>query len=306
MRGRSIRIFLVDGTPGGLRTAEVGLSTIKAVSCPRTDLESLGRRTEARKTGVYILAGDDLEHVARLRIYVGEGDEVFTRIKTHNNDESMDFWDRVLLFVSKDENLTKAHVRYIERRLLERARVANRCSLANRKDAIGGPLPEADVTDMEEFLEQIQLLAAILGLPAFEGPGDQVIGKDQKQVEVTKEELKLFYIGPGFDARCTLIGSEFVVHQGSHARLNETDSLPDYGRAMRKTLIDAGVLRREGDAYIFTQDYPFPSPTSAAQVVGGSVVNGRAVWKLADGHSYKEWQATQVEAETPTEQRDVS
>jgi hypothetical protein len=306
MRGRSIRIFLADGTPGGLRTAEVGLSTIKAVICPRADLEALGRRTEARKTGVYILAGDDLEHVGRLRIYVGEGDEVFIRIKTHNNDESMDFWDRVLLFVSKDENLTKAHVRYLERRLLERARFANRCSLANRKDALGGPLPEADRTDMEEFLEQIQLLAAVLGLPVFEGVGGRVAGQAQKQVEALKDELELLYVGAGYDAHCALIGSEFVVRQGSRARLNETDRFVDYGRAMRKTLIDAGVLRRDGDAYVFTQDYPFPSPTSAAQVVSGSVVNGRAVWKLADGRSYKEWQALQVEAETPTEQPDVS
>jgi hypothetical protein len=71
MRRRSIKIFLIDGTPNGLRTAEVGLSTIKAVICPRTELDALGKRPEARKTGVYLLAGDDLEHLGRLRIYIG-------------------------------------------------------------------------------------------------------------------------------------------------------------------------------------------------------------------------------------------
>lgn len=301
MRGRSIKIFLVDGTPNGLRTAEVGLSTIKAMMCPRAELEALGKRSEARKTGVYILAGDDLEHLGRLRIYIGEGDEVFTRIKAHNNDESMDFWDRVLLFVSKDENLTKAHVRYLEAKLLERAGKANRCSLANRKAAIGGLLPEPDVVDMEEFLKQVHLLAATLGLAVFDAGGVQEDGEEPRRNEAPKAEVELFCRGGGYDARCAVIGGEFVVRKGSRARLGETESLVDYGRAMRKTLIDAGVLRRDGDAYVFTQDYAFPSPTSAGQVIVGGVVNGRVAWKLADGRTYKEWQEAQVEAQATGE-----
>lgn len=273
------------------------MSTIKAVICPRTELEALGRRSEARKTGVYILAGDDLERLGRLRIYIGEGDEVFTRIRGHNNDESMEFWDRVLLFVSKDENLTKAHVRHLEAQLLDRARKANRCSIANRKDAIGGSLPEADLMDMAEFLAQVQLLASTLGLPAFEMPGNQGVGAEPRSGDALDTEVELVYRGIGFDARAAVSGGEFVVRKGSRARLAEAESFVEYGRAMRKTLIEAHVLRQDGDAYVFQQDYAFSSPTGAAQVIVGGVVNGRLAWKLADGRTYKEWQEAHVEAQ---------
>lgn len=88
--GRAIRIFLVDGSPTGLRTAELGLSTCKAVMAPRLALESLARRPEAKRTGVYVLVGQDDKHPGRRRIYVGEGDEVLARIRKHDGER--DFW----------------------------------------------------------------------------------------------------------------------------------------------------------------------------------------------------------------------
>jgi hypothetical protein len=79
MAGRAIRIFLVDGSPTGLRTAEIGLSTIKGLYVPRGAIEALARRDESRKTGVYVLIGEDPEFPGRPKIYIGEGDEVLPR-----------------------------------------------------------------------------------------------------------------------------------------------------------------------------------------------------------------------------------
>ena len=162
---RSIRLFLVDGRPNGLRTAEIGLSTCKAVACPRTSLSELQSRAEARRTGVYVLVGEDS---GRTAVYVGEGDVVMERIKRHNQEK--DFWDHVILFVSKDENLTKAHVRHLEAKLIAQALDAKQATVINDREPEGGPLPEADTAEMAQFLEQVQLLLGIFGVSVFERP----------------------------------------------------------------------------------------------------------------------------------------
>ena len=122
MAGRSVRLFLVDGTPQGMRTAEVGNWTGLAVVCPRTDLVRLAMRPEVRKTGIYLLVGPSETAASGVSVYVGEGDEVWTRLTTH--DANKDFWTQVVLFVSKDDNLTKAHVRWLEATLLREIKAA--------------------------------------------------------------------------------------------------------------------------------------------------------------------------------------
>lgn len=116
--GRSIRIFLVDGTASGLRTAELGLSTIKALVVPRASLSNLTKRPELGKTGVYVLIGPDTTIPGRRKIYIGEGDAILTRLTAHNRDTDKDFWDEAVILVSKDENLTKGHARFLEARLI--------------------------------------------------------------------------------------------------------------------------------------------------------------------------------------------
>ena len=110
MVGRSIRIFLVDGVSSGTRTAELGLSTIKALVVPRASLAAATQRPEMQKTGIYVLIGQDAELANMKRIYIGEGDTAINRISAHNKDVDKDFWDEAVVFVSKDDNLTKAHV----------------------------------------------------------------------------------------------------------------------------------------------------------------------------------------------------
>ena len=124
MPGRSVRIFLVDGTPQGIRTAELGNWSGIAVVGPRTDLARLGARPEMARTGVYLLIGPSDTAASGLTIYVGEGDEVWARLRTHDSDPDKDWWTWLTIFVSKDDNLTKAHVRWLEARLINEIRRA--------------------------------------------------------------------------------------------------------------------------------------------------------------------------------------
>ncbi|MCC7000922.1 MAG: GIY-YIG nuclease family protein [Gemmatimonadaceae bacterium] len=278
MTGRSIRIFMPDGSPTGLRMAEVGMSTVKAVACSRTSLDQLDKRAEARRTGVYILVGLDPNIAGRTAIYVGEGDVVFDRIVSHDKDETKDFFERIILFVSKDENLTKAHVRWLEARLIQMAHAANRATVMNANGPTGGNLPEADAAEMSEFLVQAVLLAATLGLNAFEAASAAAVGSapDAPSYEV---QLK----GEGYNATAVLAEGEVIVRKGSVARTYEAPSLNANSVALRAELKASGVLEVTPGGLLFKQDYAFGSPSGAAQVVYGASVNGWDAWKFASG-----------------------
>ncbi len=162
-RGRTIRIFLADGSPNGVLTAEIMNWIGKVVVAPRARLPDLVARTEVSRTGVYILSGADPQDRDRTMVYIGESDNVRDRLVQHNKDDSKDFFSRIFVVVSKDENLTKAHVRYLEGRLIELTKLANRAKLANSTAPGFELLPESDRSDMEFFVEQIALVLPVLG-----------------------------------------------------------------------------------------------------------------------------------------------
>lgn len=285
MRGRAIRIFLVDGTPTGLRTAEIGLSTIKGVISPRGSLNALGDRDESRRTGVYALVGDDPNVPGRLAIYIGEGDDVLRRILEHDRNPNKDFFDRVAIFVSKDQNLTKAHVRYLEAKLVSAARTARRATVMNATQPEGGLLPESDQSEMEEFLEQTKLLLVTLGVNVFESSAQLQSSKSEKS-----SGQDFYFSGNGYNATCRLAEGEFVVIKGSTARIDEAPSLSSSSKATRNELLESGVLIKTTNGLEFTQDYAFTSASGAAQVINAANVNGKISWKLLDGTTYKDWQ----------------
>lgn len=123
-RGRTLKLYLVDGTPSGVITAELGVSSVRALVASRTALPELVQRDEASRTGVYLLVGPDPSNASRNQVYVGEGDQIRTRLTSHDSDETKDFFTRAVFVVSKDENLTKAHGRYLESRIINAIKLA--------------------------------------------------------------------------------------------------------------------------------------------------------------------------------------
>jgi hypothetical protein len=214
--GRSIRIFLVDGTSSGVRTAELGLSTIKALVVPRASLTSVRDRAEVQKTGVYALVGPDLDKPGQRRIYIGETDAIITRLTTHDKDEDKEFWEQAVIFVSKDENLTKAHVRYLEARLIKLAVDAKRATVANGTTPPDqGKLPEADTVEMEEFIAQARLLLGALGYEVFEAI-QTPIAAIASQPAAASTTSTFRFSGDHFDATCVvdLNAGQYIVKKG--------------------------------------------------------------------------------------------
>ena len=305
MVGRSIRIFLVDGTSTGVRTAELGLSTIKALAVPRASLSAVTERAEVSKTGAYVLIGDDSDSPGRKKIYIGEGDTILTRLSAHNKAEDKDFWDECVLFVSKDQNLNKAHARYLEARLIKLASDAKRATLTNgTAPTVNGWLSEPDEVEMEEFISQARLLLGALGYDIFESQSISLplpASSGAVTLPSAPPAAPMFqYSGDGFSATCFVDSDagQFIVRSDSRARKHETASLQPTYKSLRKQLLDIGVLvEHNNDSYRFSQDYAFGAPSAAAQVVSGSTVNGRAVWKTTTGLTLAEWQDARLPAE---------
>lgn len=289
MAGKSIRIFLVDGTASGLATASIGQWTGVAVVAARTRLDALARRPEARRPSVYVLEGADAVNPSRRRVYVGETDS-FVDNRQRIHDVERDFWERVVIFTSTDENLTKAHTRYVEARLLELARDARRATIDNTAFPAVPALPEADRSDMEVFLSQMLILLPVLGLD-FASVLD--VGRPDESVERVLFELRI----ADLSARARLVDDEFVVLKGSHARRRTTDSCQQGYRRMRAQLIEEGVLAESASPELleFHENVPFRSPSAAAAVVYGNNMNGRETWKVAStGQTYGEWEDAQL------------
>ncbi len=302
--GKSVRLFLADGTPGGLLTAEIMNWTGHVVAAPRSDLAALLKRPEAKRTGIYILLGDDPNSLGGTIAYIGEGDDVSTRLYQHARPEEKngkDFWERAIIFTSKDSNLTKAHVRYLESRLIALAQAANRAVLANGTAPTPLPLPEADVSDMEQFIDQVRIVLPVLGVnllravatpPAREAGDDVVagvVGDASPVFEMNLSQLGIRATAQEFDG-------EFTVYEGSQAR-NWTGTGHSYQRLQEKLLADATLLpAADGSALFFARPYVFSSPSAAAAMVAGRATNGRTDWKVqGSGKSYADWQTEGID-----------
>ena len=281
MASATIKIFLVKGDPKRLRTAELSNWTGKAVAGPRSEMEGITSREEAASSGVYFLTGNDPQS-GRPAIYVGEAESIRDRIKAHL---IKDFWNQIVFFTSKDENLTKAHVRYLEGKLIEQARQANRALVLNGQSS-GAKLPESDREDMEVFLTKINQLLPVLGVELLV----PVVGKQKTSIEKDMLYCKIKDIR----ARGYLIPNGLLVLKESQAVLNERASSKKYPWAlnMRQKLKNDGLLSLEFDHLVFSQDVEFSSPSAAAAVVQGGHANGLIAWKNKNGKTMEEIEAS--------------
>ena len=291
--GKQIRIYLVDGTPGGLLTAEIMNWTGHVVAAPRSDLRTLLRRQETSRTGIYILLGDDPEILGGTLAYIGEGDDVSERLAQHARSEEQggkDFWDRAVVLTNKDANLTKAHARYLESRFITLARQAGRSRLMNGTSPLPLPLPEADVSDMEYFIAQVKIILPVLGVNIFREAADAL-------PRASSPIFTLYLRRDGIAATAREIDGEFTVLQGSQARPAWTGGSHTY-KALYEKLVEEKVLisEHDGRSMRFVHDQVFASPSAAAAVVTGRQSNGRVEWKIeGSAITFGDWQTQGIE-----------
>lgn len=276
-RAFSIRIFLPDGVPDGLRLVEKSNWTGLGVVFPRAIFSTCKSRLEFARTGVYVLVGPPEEGDIPM-IYVGEGDPVRPRLEQHHAKK--DFWTWAIFFVSKDTSLNKAHVQHLEARLLQLASDAKRSRSDNRNAAELPALSEAEQADTESFLTDMLSIFPLVGLTVFE----------KAQTSSTDQRVPLFIKSKGVEARGYETAQGFLVESGAGAVVADTPTLHPYMSEIRKQLREQGILVEAEGHLQFTQDYLFSSPSTAAGVVLARSANGRTEWKDVTGKTLRQLQ----------------
>ncbi len=282
----SLRIFVADGDPDGLRIVDKSNWIGKALVFPRALLPQVKARPELAQTGVYLLLGPRPDGEGDM-LYVGEGDPIRPRLESHYAQK--DFWTRAIGFTTTTAGqLNKAHVQFLESRLIALARAAKRMPLDNANQPAEPSLSEADRADMEVFLGHMLGMLPVLGVHAFE---------QAPKAPAAKAGPVLTCKGKGVQATGYEASQGFVVRAGSQAVVDAVPSMAQHVRGqydLRQELISNGVLAMQGGLYQFTQDYSFSSPSTAASVLLGRAANGRIEWKAADGRTLKELQEAEA------------
>lgn len=295
MKGRTVKIYLVDGIPSGVLTAEIMNWTGKFTVAPRSQLVDLAKREELKRTGLYILSGQDPKDPTQEVVYIGESDNIWKRLAQHNGDKNKEFWSKTIVVTSKDENLTKAHVRYLESRLIQITIQAQRVKVVNGTNPEFPNLPEPDIADMEFFLEQIQMILPVLGF-SFAIPLPQTTIHQTNDIDILAPPVfTMTYAST--TAIAQEINGEFIVFAGSTVRKNHTNSFGEAYQKIREKLLKEGKLKDSNDSnyWIFAQNVPFQSPSTAANIVSGASLNGRKHWKIKDSSiTYAQWQDEQI------------
>ncbi|ASM71610.1 MULTISPECIES: GIY-YIG nuclease family protein [Roseobacteraceae] len=297
--GRSVRLYLADGKATGILTAEIMNWTGHLLAAPRTRSEDAFSRSELKRTGVYLLIGPDDEGSDLTKVYVGEGDEIEKRLYSHNKDK--DFWDRFVAITSKDMNLTKAHVRYLEGRLLALLKEARKSKIENKDIPQFDLLPEADKSDMESFLSEIQLILPVIGVEIFKKPSlkpdrkESLILGDEGEYEV---QFELENVKAGIVATAREDAGEFVVEEGSIGASRQARSFNDRNKAARDEAFETGRILKVGDTnFRLLQDISFSSPSAASVFLFGTSRNGRTDWIVKGRNvNYGDWKDAQIEA----------
>ncbi len=264
--GKTVTTYLIDGDPKGTQYAFISNKICQMFVVPRSNLSYLNTQEKLQKPAFYILLGED--EATKPQAYIGETENFRERVKDHDSKKA--FWQKALIFVSKDADMTKADVQYLEYKAISEAKRANTFVLNDNKQTPKAPnLPEYQQDSMDEFFEDVKFLASFIGCNIFE--------------TVQENEEHLFYTkGRGCDAKGFYNTSGFTVLKDSVIAQSATPSF-SWVEEREKIIKEYSVL--DNGKLIMTSDKTFTSPSTAACFCLGRSSNGWIEWKDNDGNT---------------------
>ena len=270
--GKTISLFLIEGDPNQRWVCELSNWNGKAYKIPRIDVKKCDDRLDLSACGVYFLFGKSDSDEKGI-VYIGEAENVYERLKQHDSSKGKDFWNECIVFISKDNRLNKAHVKYLEHRCYVMAKEADRYYIDNSTVPADASLTDAELAEMEEFLYNIRMLNNVLGHKVLE----PLVAKENGDIETIQQT---FYIQAARGANATGMRTNegFVVLKGSHVAENVTPSCPKQICLLRDKLVENGTIDAN---WTFTESKIFSSPSTAAAVVMGRSANGLTEWRLS-------------------------
>lgn len=274
MRGKTIQVFLTDGSPRGIKLAEITSNIEQAIFIPRSKMNEAVNRSEVSRPGIYFLFGNNGDKSKPL-VYIGQSRNCLERIKTH--DQKKEFWNYAVLIISKTESFTQTHIEYLEELAITKANQANRYHLENAVNPRKFKVPETLEADLLDNFDTIKILLSTLGFSLFD-----TIGKEVKSNDL------LYCKGKDALAEGEYKEDGFVVFKGSKANKALTPTCNSTIRNLRSKLIESEIITDNGSVFLFQDDYMFSSPNSAAAQVLARNANGWMEWKDKQGKTLDE------------------
>ena len=275
--GKSIELFLANGTADSLITAELSNWNGKAIKIPRIEVAECNR-DDLKGPGVYFLFCKDEDEADA--VYIGESENVKDRLIQHLRDFSADkekyYWTTAVIFTGRD--LNKTLIRYLEDRLVVLARDSKRYKVLTKNTYGKTVIKESQIAAMEEFIDNIKVLINALGYKVLE-PTVQLsaAGSDEQEV---------LYLNAGNASAKGITTTEgFVILAG--AVVNKKTSAKSLNKNMatrREKLLASDKV----NDYVTVEDILFSSSSAAADFVTGYSVSGPANWKNSAGKTLKE------------------
>lgn len=286
-RGIQLKIYLANSSVTGIRHAEIVNWTGQAIAVPRIHVADLSEWKETHRPGVYFLFGYDADSGSNL-VYIGEAEHIQKRILQHISNK--DFWNEVICFTSKDENLTKAHVKYLEARLIEITAASKRYKLGNDNSPSVSSLPRGEADAMETFIDNIRTVIGSLGHKLLEPKVTNKQISESGSVQRDILHLKVKKI----DSRAMMTDEGIVVLKGSQALPEISPSLSEGYKKLRINLEEQGMFIKDGSLLITTEDILFTSASQASAVLLGYPCSGPDYWKNSFGKSLKDIESESV------------
>ena len=264
--GKTVTTYLIDGDPKGTQYAFISNKICQMFVVPRSNLAYLNTQEKLQKPAFYILVGED--EATKPQAYIGETENFRERVKDHDSKKS--FWQKALIFVSKDADMTKADVQYLEHKAIAEAKKANAFVLSDNKQTPKAPnLPEYQQDSMDEFFEDVKFLASFIGCNIFD-------------ISQPKAEHMFYAKGRDYNAKGFYSSSGFTVLKGSVVAKSMT---PSFNWKEKRALMLQEYTILEGDNLIMTSDKTFTSPSTAADFCLGRSANDWTIWKDKDGNT---------------------
>lgn len=264
--GKTVTTYLIDGDPKGTQYVFISNKICQMFVIPRANLSILNERPDLQTPAFYILLGEDEN--TKPKAYIGETENFKERVKDHDSKKA--FWQKALIFISKDAAMTKADVQYLEHKAISEARKANAFVLDENKQTPKAPnLPEYQKDAMDEFFEDIKFLTSFTGCAIFD-------------IVETKKQHLFYAKNRGCNAMGFYNSSGFTVLKESVITKGNTNSFT--WAEKREKLIKEYTSLKDG-VLIMDSDITFSSPSTAADFCLGRSCNGWIIWKDKDNQT---------------------
>jgi hypothetical protein len=287
-RGKSISLFLMDGTASGRVICTLANWTGVAYKIPRTEIDKCKERADLKQSGVYFLFGSSDQTGADV-VYIGQagarknGEGILYRLQEHKRNPDKDYWTEAVVFTTSNNSFGPTEITYLENRFCGLATEAKRYIVKNANDPTSGNITEEKESELEEFVDYAEIVMGALGYRVFE----PLIKKPSMLISPPAaerdEKPTLYIIRSGANAKSRFTDEGIVVLAGSVIRKDLVPSCPDHVKAMRKDNRD-----NIDSNNVLLKDLLFRTPSSASAFVLGAPTNGNIEWKTEDGKLLKD------------------